>query len=80
MRSGLMAVAALTMAGVLGSTGPASADVWIGFPPNPVAPPPTEVVWLVQQAAPADVQVVFSRTPGPPTVTVPIPAPPGAPR
>jgi hypothetical protein len=52
--------------GVLGSAGPAAADVLVSTPPSPVAPPESE--WLVSQSAPVSVEVLFSINPGPPQV------------
>lgn len=57
--------------------GAASADIVIGFPPSPIAPPPTEDVYLVRRSAPVTVWVVFYPSPGPPDVIYPSPGPPG---
>jgi hypothetical protein len=66
----LTAVAAFVPAGA------ASADIVIGFPPSPIAPPPTEDVYLVRQSAPVNVWIVFLPDPGPPEVYIPDPGPP----
>jgi hypothetical protein len=60
--------AAIVSGAVLGSGGVASADILIGTPPSPVAPPEC---CLVQQPAPVDVSVLFGVSPGPPDVSVP---------
>lgn len=63
-------------AAVLAPASAASAIILIGFPPSPIAPPPTEAVWRVNQSAPVDVSVVFHPPdPGRPTVSAPNPDP-----
>jgi hypothetical protein len=64
---------AIVCGGVLGSAGTASADVRVSTPPSPVTPP--ELVFLVQQPAPAEVLVLFGTSPGPPSVVVVPPSP-----
>jgi hypothetical protein len=64
---------AIVSGAVLATAGAASADVLVSVPPSPVAPP--ELVFRVQQPAPAEVLVLFGTSPGPPGVVVLPPSP-----
>ena len=64
--------ATIVSVGVLGSAGAASADILIGVPPSPVAPPEC---CRVQRPAPVEVSVLFGTSPGPPGVVVLPPSP-----
>lgn len=66
MRCKKLVVAMIATAGVVGPAGAASADIVVGYPPNPFSP--TEGV-LVQQPAPMDVTILFL-SPVPPSVEV----------
>lgn len=64
MKFRALIVAGFVIAGVVGNIAPASADILIGYPPNPFSE--TEM-FIVQQPAPLDVEVLWrEQNPGPP--------------